>query len=464
MFVSFSMTMIRHIILCTLFGVALCQKTLTVPSSKKYEPTWDSLDSRPIPVWYDDAKIGIFIHWGVFSVPSFGSEWFWHSWKVRNLSEYNEFMERYPSSFSYQEFGKDLTGEFFDPKAWAELFKKAGAQYVVLTSKHHEGYTLWPSKYSYSWNSVDVGPHRDIVGELSAAVKAENLTFGLYHSLYEWFNPMYLDDKANKFMKDNYVVRKVLPEMTELIETYKPHILWSDGDWEASEDYWESRKFLAWLYNYSPVKDKIVVNDRWGINITCQHGDFFTCQDRFNPGVLQRHKWENAMTIDRKSWGFRRNAELNDYLTTHELLKTMIETVSCGGNILINVGPTKEGTIELIYQERLLDIGTWLSVNGEAIYATRPWAHQNDTASNTWYTARANVIYAHTLEWPADNRLKLANLVSIFESIGTVQLLGHPDKLNVKLEWTTDEKVVVVEFPNKATVTTDWVYVIKIVS
>lgn len=170
------------------------------------------------------------------------------------------------------------------------------------------------------------------------------------------------------------------------------------------------------------------------------------------------------MTIDRKSFGYRRNAKLEDYLTTHELISTMVETVSCGGNILINIGPSKDGTINHIYQERLFDLGKWLSVNGEAIYGTRPWAHQNDTASNTWYTTRANVIYALTLKWPTNNHLRIAAPVSIFESISTIQLLGQKQKLNVKLEWTSDEKVLVVEFPNKAVVATDWVYVIKIVT
>lgn len=251
-----------------------------------YEPTWDSLDSRPLPVWYDQAKIGIFIHWGVFSVPSFASEWFWWYWKGTEREDVVQFMEKnYPPNFTYQDFGRDFTAEFFNANEWAELFKKSGAKYIVLTSKHHEGYTLWPSKYSYSWNAQDLGPHRDLVGELAQAVRSKNLTFGLYHSFYEWFNPIYLSDKSNEFLTQEFIDNKVLPEMYELVNEYKPAVFWSDGDGEMLDIYWKSKEFLTWLYNDSPVKDEVVVNDRWGIGTNCHHGGFYSCQDRYNPGL-----------------------------------------------------------------------------------------------------------------------------------------------------------------------------------
>lgn len=220
--------------------------------------------------------------------------------------------QNYKPGFSYQDFAKDFTTEFFNATQWSEIFEASGAKYIVLTSKHHEGYTLWPSKYSYSWNSLDVGPHRDLIGnflksyanenskfyilffffyilkflgELSHAIrKNTKIKFGLYHSLFEWFNPLYLEDKENNFTTDLFVKNKVLPEMKELINKYKPQVLWSDGDWETTEEYWKSKEFLAWLYNESPVKETIVTNDRWGQNTSCKHGDFYNCQDRYSPG------------------------------------------------------------------------------------------------------------------------------------------------------------------------------------
>ncbi|XP_045478922.1 alpha-L-fucosidase [Harmonia axyridis] len=427
----------------------------------KYEPNWNSLDSRPLPKWYDEAKIGIFIHWGVFSVPSFGSEWFWADWKS-NSSKYVDYVNNnLPKGFSYQEFAKDFKAEFFNPKEWAELFKKSGAKYVVLTSKHHEGFTLWPSKYSFSWNAKDIGPHRDLVGDLSREVREAGLTFGLYHSLYEWFNPMYLSDKTSKFTSTEFIDKKIIPEMKEIVEKYKPDVLWSDGDWEAKDSYWKSTEFLAWLYNESPVKDTIVVNDRWGIDIPCKHGDFFTCTDRYNPGTLQKHKWENAMTLDKESWGFRRNAPLKDYLTIHELLETLAQTISCGGNLLVNVGPTKEGTIAPIFEERLKDLGSWLKINGEAIYGSKPWTYQNDTlTSGVWFTRNSEAIYAIVLNWPEGNLLRLKAVKEEFDtsSVTLVKMLGNNDNL----KWYSTVTSIDISFPDKAKVKSRHAWVLKI--
>ena len=127
------------------------------------------------------------------------------------------------------------------------------------------------------------------------------------------------------------------------------------------------------------MKDTIVTNDRWGQGCYCKHGGYYSCMDRYNPGVLQPHKWENAMIIDKAAWGFRREAQLSDLLTAHELIETLAQTVSCGGNLLINVGPTHDGRIAPIFEQRLREMGQWLGINGEAIYKSKPWDHQNDT-------------------------------------------------------------------------------------
>ncbi|CAG7817979.1 unnamed protein product, partial [Allacma fusca] len=204
----------------------------------------------------------------------------------------------------------------------------------------------------------DVGPGRDLVGELANAVREKTqVRFGLYHSLYEWFNPLWENDKKNKFKTDDFVKFKTLPELYEIVEKYKPEVIWSDGDWEAPDSYWQAAKFVAWLYNDSPVNATVVTNDRWGPVTKCKHGDFYTCQDNYNPGVLQKHKWENCMTVDRNSWGYRRNAQIEDYRTPQQLIDSLVETVSCGGNLLLNIGPTKEGTIDPLQEERLLQIG-----------------------------------------------------------------------------------------------------------
>ncbi|KAL8589411.1 hypothetical protein ACOMHN_021563 [Nucella lapillus] len=410
--------------------------TLTVACQGiHYLPNWKSIDSRPLPGWYDESKLGIFIHWGVFSVPSFSSEWFWWYWKGEKNPAVVQFMEEnYRPDFTYADFAKQFTAEFFQAEEWAKLFESSGAKYIVFVSKHHEGYTNWPSKYSFNWNSMDVGPKRDIVGELAEAVRNHTkLRFGLYHSLFEWFHPLYLQDKANNFTTQEFVARKTMPELYEIVNKYKPEVIWSDGDSEAPDVYWNSTEFISWLYNYSPVKDSVVTNDRWGINISCHHGGFFTCTDRYNPGVKQNHKFENAMTIDKDSWGFRRNADLKDYLTVEDLISTFVVTVSCGGNMLMNVGPTKYGMIAPIYQERLTQMGQWLKVNGEAIYASHPWTHQNDTInSDVWYTMKKNGaqtdVYAVALKWPAGDSLTLGAPVAGNTTV--VTLLGQGQGLD----------------------------------
>lgn len=305
----------------------------------------------------------------------------------------------------------------------------------MLTSKHHEGYTLYPSTYSFSWNSVDVGPHRDIIKELSEAVRTKSMKFGIYYSLFEWFNRMYMSDQLHGFLRQTYVNNKVWPELFEIIGRYNPEIIWSDGDWEAPDGYWRSKEFLAWLYNSSPVKDTVVTNDRWGIGTTCKHGDFYTCSDRFNPGKLQAHKFENAMTIDKMSWGHRNDAKLGDYLTSAELVRELVSTVAINGNLCINVGPTKYGTIEAIFADRLRDLGAWLRINGRGIYHTRPWTYQNE-GPNIWYTKKEDSkrvsVFIFVLEYPYDTNTIVLNKVGQYmDKASRVTMLGYDEAIEV---------------------------------
>jgi alpha-L-fucosidase len=443
----------------------VCALFLTSSLAAKYDPTWSSLDTRPLPQWYDEAKIGIFIHWGVFSVPSFRSEWFWWDWQGSKDNDTIQFMQKnYAPDFTYADFGPQFTAEFYDANQWAQLFADAGAKYIVFVSKHHEGFTNWPSKYSFNWNSQDVGPNRDIVGELAAAIKnTTNLHFGLYHSLFEWFNPIYLADKANNFTTQNFVNDKTLAELYELVNNYQPEVIWSDGDWEAPDTYWKSQEFIAWLYNESPVKDTVVTNDRWGIGDSCKHGGFYTCADRYNPGHLVQHKWENAMTIDGQSWGFRRNIVLNDILTIEELLQQIITTVSCNGNILVNVGPASDGMIIPIFQERLLQMGSWLKVNGEAIYGSKPWIYQNDTTtSGVWYTqnnaTQPPVVYAHLLSWPQTGSLVLGSVRPSQNTVVTLVGYNGPP-----FEWTAQPSITVnIPSINLSDMPCQWAWVLKL--
>ena len=436
-------------------------------NSVKYEPNWNSLDARPLPSWYDESKLGIFIHWGVFSVPSFDSEWFWHMWKDEKRPDVVEFMKNnFRPDFTYADFASMFTAEFYNPDEWADIFEASGAQYVVLTSKHHEGFTNWPSNYSFNWNSNATGPDRDLVGELAEAIRRKpKMKFGLYHSLFEWFNPLFLRDQAAKYSTQDFVKFKTMPELYEIVNKYKPEIVWSDGD-AGPDTYWMSQNFLAWLYNESPVKDTVVTNDRWGTGCACKHGGYYTCADRYNPGKLQNHKWENCMTIDRKSWGYRRNTHLAEFLSIHEIISTLASTVSCGGNMLMNVGPTKDGKIIPLFEERLRQLGHWLNVNGESIYSSKPWSHQNDTVTrNIWYTMKKAVdntttVYAILLSWPEDSVFTLGAPVPSPSTV--VTMLGYSEPF----EWIAESSqqginvtIPVIPF-NK--IPCQWAWVLKL--
>ncbi|XP_075741197.1 tissue alpha-L-fucosidase-like [Rhipicephalus microplus] len=454
--------------------------SLTQAPLGRYTADWNSLDTRPLPAWYDDAKVGVFVHWGVYSVPAFYSEWFWWHWQSNRTDAVVDFMaQNYRSDFTYAEFAPRFRAEFFDPRHWARLFKRAGARYVVLTSKHHDGYTLWPSNVSWNWNARDVGPRRDLVGELARAVReAGGLRFGLYYSLYEWFNPLYLRDKDASWTTDHYVRAKVTPELRDIVETYRPDVIWSDGDWEAPDSYWNSTHFLAWLYNDSPVRSSVVVNDRWGVNTSCRHGDVYACHDHYNPGRLVPHKWENAMPLDKGdsntggTWGYRRNIRVSQYLTIEELIHELVSTVSCNGNLLFNIGPGSDGTISAAFEERLTQLGAWLDVNGEAVYGSRPWKHQKDPlASHVWYTSKPGVqasagstVYAFILKWPRGSNLTLGALE--LTQGANITMLGVPNLRlsSVAQKNSSGARALVVTLPplTPDILPTPWAWVLKV--
>lgn len=426
-----------------------------------YTPDWDSLDSRPLPSWYDEAKLGIFMHWGLYAVPSH-SEWFWWNWIGAKNPDVNQFMtDNYKPGFKYADFGPQFTAEFFDPDVFAKVVNSSGAKYFVLTSKHHEGYTMYPSNFSWNWNSVDVGPHRDIVGALQKSMTQAKVRFGLYYSLYEWFHPLYLEDKGTTFTKKEYVKSVMMPQLKEIVSKYKPEVIWSDGDWEASWQYWNSTSFISWLYNESPVSKTVVVNDRWGVGTLCQHGDFLTCTDKYDPGRLINRKWERCMTLDRYSWGFRRTATYQDILTVEEVIASLAKTISCGGNLLLNVGPTHDGRIIPIFEERLAQLGKFTSLNQEAIFGTKPWIYQNDTLTpDIWYTSRKRnptfgssspqlyhkqksidtIVYAFVLQWPKSGLLELGAPKGTSKT--AVTLLGYNGTLNYLVDTSTGHVVV----------------------
>jgi alpha-L-fucosidase len=409
----------------------------------KYAPTWKSLDSRPCPRWYDDAKFGIFIHWGVYSVPAWDirgsyAEWYWN-WIHFPEALTRKFHERtYGANFKYQDFAPLFKAELFEPEQWAELFKRSGAQYVALTSKHHDGFCLWPSEHSWSWNSSDIGPHRDLAGELTAAVRTRGLKMGFYYSLYEWYHPLYLKS-PRRFAEEH-----MLPQLKDLVERYQPSLIFADGEWEHPSSVWKSREFLAWLFSNPACRDEVVVNDRWGGETRSRHGSYFTTEYgtfgdvSWNKRLALRHKWEENRGIG-ASYGYNRNEDIDDYRTATQLIHLLIDTVSMNGNLLLNVGPTADGRIPVIMQERLVQIGKWLKINGEAIYGTRPWklAAEGDLIR---YTTKGKTLYIFCLKWPGRELVLSAPKP---KKNGLITLLGY----NQPLRWHDADGELRIEVP-----------------
>ncbi len=351
-------------------------------SGQALSETQQLLRDHPAAEWFKDAKLGVFIHWGPYAVPAWSPRGVyaeWYQYWLENKTVFGQgtytgrevvdfHTKKYGVNTSYYDLATQFKVELFDPKAWVKLFADAGAKYVVLTSKHHDGYTLWPNAQAndrgFPWNSTAVGPGRDLVGELNNSVRQAGLKFGVYYSLYEWFHPWWLTDKS-RFVREH-----MHPQLKDLVTRYQPDILWNDGDWELTAEEWGSAELLRWLYQESPVKNTIITNDRWGKGLMKNFGGFLTSE--YESTLKTDQYWEECRGIG-YSFGYNRAEDLTDYMTDEALVLTLVDVVSQGGNLLLNIGPSADGKIPVIMQQRLKYLGDWLRINGEAIYGTRRW-------------------------------------------------------------------------------------------
>ncbi|OUJ73728.1 alpha-L-fucosidase [Hymenobacter crusticola] len=466
--------------LLLLAGLAAGLRAQAQPS---YEPTWSSLDQRPVPQWFTDAKFGIFIHWGVYSVPAYRpvsprmyetyAEWYGADMYGNPALRQSFHNKNYGPTFTYRDFGPLFRAELFDPVRWADLFVRAGARYVVLTTKHHDGYCLWPTTapYKQQWNSGAVGPKRDLVGELAQAVRARGLKMGFYYSLMEWESTStpsrpsgyYLplaDINKYRIPDSAYVEQNSLWQLKELVNRYQPALLFADGEWDRTATYWKSPAFLAWLYNHAPNKEEVVVNDRWGQGTRGQHGGYYTSEYASdNDKVGTQHPWEESRGMG-QSYGFNRAENLEDYSSSAQLVHQLIDIVSRGGNLLLNIGPAADGTIPVLMQERLVDIGKWLAINGEAIYGTTAWAPAqapSQQPKTRYYTAKGRDVYVLATSWPTtpfvvDGLRATSNL--------TVTLLGS----QVPVKYTRRKGQLTIQPPalTPAQIPSPFAYVFKI--
>jgi alpha-L-fucosidase len=468
--------MLRHSVNAarTFLYLCFCISFVSSVTAQPYQPNWESLDQRPVPQWFKDAKFGIFIHWGVYAVPGYCSKGNYAEWYQNGLMNGDSARIKYHrekfGNRSYYDLANDFKAELFNPDEWAKLFEQSGAKYIVLTSKHHDGYCLWPSKdadrtWGFPWNASEVGPKRDLLGDLFKAVRKTSVHAGMYYSLYEWFNPLWKKDHKQ------FAIEHTWPQMKDLINTYQPDVFWTDGDWDAPAETWKSQEFLAWLYNESPVKDKIVVNDRWGSGVRFHHGGIYTPE--YQPDLdFDNHYWEESRGMG-FSYGYNREEDAWDYNSTQSLILQLVDKVSRGGNFLLDIGPDEHGKIPPIMQERLLQIGDWMKINGEAIYNTVRWKTASQWSEGRkdykpkngsgdlllkltidpdpgyavkelffTYNEQANTLYGIFPTYPSSHQLILKNMH--LPADAAITLLS----LQQKLKWEQQGENVIVHLPD----------------
>jgi alpha-L-fucosidase len=373
-----------------------------VPSLTRAEPAPDASASRM--AWWKDAKFGMFIHWGVYSVPARQHEWVMHAEKIPVAT--------------YRGFAKEFNPVKFDPAAWAALAKESGMRYMVITAKHHEGFALYPSEVT-DWDIAGASPYgKDLLGPLQTAAKAAGLKFGFYYSqAQDWVHPGGAKhkhpedggwDPAHRGSFDAYLKAIAFPQTRELITRYQPDIFWWDTPTHMNP---ERAKPFAEFLAQSPA---IITNNRLGGG---HQGDLAT-PENFVPVTGYPGNWETCMTLG-KSWGFVKDD--TDLKPVGQLVRKLCEIASKGGNFLLNVGPRPDGTIPEIMADRLRGVGRWLATNGESIYGSSagpfPWL--------SWgcATRKGNRLYLHVFRWPGDGRLR----VPLATGATAAKLLAAPD-------------------------------------
>jgi len=470
-------------------------RTETAPGNRSvpFHADWDSLAAYRAPDWFRDAKFGVFLHWGVYSVPAFGNEWYSRNMYVPGNKAYEHHIATYgpQTTFGYKDFIPMFRAEHFDPVAWVDLFARAGARYVAPVAEHCDGFAMYASDMT-PWNAAAMGPHRDVVGELATATRARGLRFGVSsHTAEHWWwygegrsfpsdvrdetpltaklygpaaamnlpgpngitddskepDPSHLERwlPPDQVWLDNWLARS-----TELVDKYHPDFFYFDW-WIGQPAYKPGlREFAAYYYDSSARRNQqpVLTYKEESMPANAATLDI----ERGKLDTLRLLPWQTDTSISVHSWGY---VEHDEYRTAKSLIHQLVDTVSKNGNLLLNVGPKSDGTIPEEAQAVLLEMGAWLKLNGEAIYGTRPFtvfgegptkAPKNSTEKNSdiqTYTAEdirfttsldGTALYATALGWPAGSSLTIHTLFRanpyLPAPVCSVQLIGSTSDIH----------------------------------
>ncbi len=455
-----------------------------------YQASWESLKKYQIPKWYEDAKFGIFIHWGLYSVPGYESEWYPRNMYMEGSDAFKHHVETYgpQSQFGYKDFIPQFKAEHFNPDAWAELFRKAGAKYVIPVAEHHDGFPMYDCGFT-DWSAAKMGPKRDIVGDLATAVRKQGLHFGASsHRAEHWFfyeggrnfhsdvndarylglygpaMPRRMPGEDHDNQPDIAYMNNWLARTTEIVDKYHPEILWFD--WWIEQPAWQPylQKFAAYYYNSGNEWNReVAINYKFK---SFPDGEAVLDIERGQLDASRTLFWQTDTSISTKSWGYIKGDE---FRSPESLIDQLVDIVSKNGALLLNIGPRPDGVIPEQAQSILLAMGKWLDTNGEAIYGTRPWkvygegptkvvgGSFNDTATKGYtsqdirFTTHGNDLYAIALGWPADGKLTIKSLAkgspNGFARPKQIRLLGS----DVKINWIQDANGLTLNVPSEKT-------------
>ena len=433
------------------------------PPAAQYQPTLESIGKHQVPQWYQDAKLGIFVHWGLYSVPAwappsgeFGkvpfadwfknnsyAEWYLNTMKIKDSPTWEHHVKTWGADFKYEDFIPVFQKESrkWKPDEWAALFAATGAKYVVFTTKHADGYPLWPTAVKNPHLKVNsLAAERDYVGELTRAVRARGMKMGAYYcGGMDWsFVPDTVQTMADVFRtipQSEEYVRVADAHWRELIARYQPDILWNDISYPKNGDF---NGIISDYYNRNPQG---VIDNRFGRGN--DHADFTTPEYASFKTIVAK-KWETCRGIG-YSFGYNQAEGPENMLSPGDLVRLLVDIVSKNGNLLLNVGPAADGSISELQLERLHALGQWLKVNGEAIYGTSPWIHpeaRTTSGEQVRYTRKGEALYAILLARPKNASVTIEGLSASPGS--AIRLIGNDGTL----AWTQEGANLVIKLPD----------------
>ncbi len=473
----------------------ILQKVDEIIAGGPYKPTWESLAQASVPAWFHRRRLGIFIHWGLYSVPAFGSEWYSRNMYIPGEPAYEHHLKTYGphKDFGYKDFIPMFRAEKFEPAQWAKLFRRAGAGYVMPVAEHHDGFQMYDSDLS-EWNAVRMGPKRDLIGAWKQAVEAEGMEFCTSsHRAEHWFfmghgkkfesdihDPMVKGDfywpampemphfdKFSQPMPTEEYLDDWLARTAEIIVRYQPKLLYFDWWIQHSAFKPYLKKLAAFYYNCGKL---------WGQDVMiCYKQDammFGTGIVEVERGSLPEPKpyaWQTDTAVARNSWCHTNNL---DYKSGAEIIAQLIDIVSKGGNLLLNVGPKADGSIPDGDRKILEELATWMEVNGEAIHGSKCWRYFAEGPTRTGsgqfqdgkvthytsrdfrFTAAGGAVYAMCLKCPEDGAFTVVSLAEcvdhdlpVFQGIiEKVSILGYDGQLT----WHQDTEGLHVSAPGIA--------------